>query len=612
MLKNIKTFIIRLFINSLYCLFYTFAQDLKLNYIAILVMNIKQLFSVIIIGWTFTNSVQAQSKLNGEIYTTDGFPITDAVAVLKDSLNHAMAYHVTYSDSLGRFFVVDPNKRANQLFVSCLGYKQVLLPFSLKTSHLRVVLEKDNSLNLDEVIVKGIKQRTKVENDRLVYNMDTNPFSNDNALEAFKYVPFVASDGQRFSIIGKSETKIYVNGREKKLASDAVGDYLKGLSADQIKSIEVIHSPNSSFRGEGNFGIINILLKQKEDEGLQGSLSTQVWRTHYMKERGNLNLMYHKNKLTLNCMVGFSNQSDWKKDETESFLKETATTTWQKSKITGFTRRANGTIDWSYQLSDKDELGGNLNFSYSKLDWTNKGRLKQTDANKEDILNVQHNNDLERDRTDAGINLFYQHRFNQQGHVLNIDFDYIYNRNKQFVWNRMDNLDDNLQYLSPYNYYQEIVPQSSNVWSSKMEYRQNIGNNQLMAGLDSYYSKINNKDSFMQGTDDGYAEDKRQSSHFALEEWTSALFASWKREWISGFSTRLGCRLEYTDYTTRQYSLEEKSKNNFVRVLPNLYINYRLSPKTPPSCPEAFSGCCSRRLPSMQHRIRPPSGKSRP
>lgn len=210
-------------------------------------------------------------------------------------------------------------------------------------------------------------------------------------------------------------------------------------------------------------------------------------------------------------MVGFSNQSDWKKDETESFLKETATAVWQKSKITGFTRRANGTIDWSYQLSGKDELGGNLNFSYSKLDWTDKGRLKQTDADKEDILNVQHNNDLGRDRTDAGINLFYQHRFNQQGQVLNIDFDYIYSRNKQFVWNRMDNLDDNLQYLSPYNYYQEIVPQSSNIWSSKMEYRQNVGNNQLIAGLDSYYSKIDNKDTFMQGTDDGYVEDKNKA-----------------------------------------------------------------------------------------------------
>ena len=521
---------------------------------------------------------QTRSQLTGEIYTTENTPVADAVVILKDSLVNTTAYNIVYSDSLGRFSVLAPDARANQLLISCLGYKQTICPLSTSINHLQIILKEDNSIKLDEVIVKGIRQRTKVESDRLVYNMDANPFSDDNALEAFKYVPFVASDGQRFSIIGKSETKIYVNGREKKLAPDAVGDYLKGLSADRIKSIEVIHSPNSSFRGEGNFGIINILLKQKEDEGLQGSLSAQVWRTHYMKERGNLNLMYHKNKLALNCMVGFSNQSDWKKDETESFLKETATAVWQKSKITGFTRRANGTIDWSYQLSGKDELGGNLNFSYSKLDWTDKGRLKQTDADKEDILNVQHNNDLGRDRTDAGINLFYQHRFNQQGQVLNIDFDYIYSRNKQFVWNRMDNLDDNLQYLSPYNYYQEIVPQSSNIWSSKIEYRQNVGNNQLMAGLDSYYSKIDNKDTFMQGTDDGYVEDKKQNSHFALEEWTSALFASWKREWISGFSTRLGCRLEYTDYTTRQYSLQEKSKNDFVRVLPNLYINYRLSP----------------------------------
>lgn len=541
-------------------------------------MDIKRLFSVIVIGWVIANLAQAQSKLTGEIYTTDGFPIADAVVVLKDSLDHATAYHIAYSDSLGRFFMENPDKRANQLFVSRLGYKPVFLPFLLKTSRMRITLEKDGNFSMDEVVVKGVRQRTKVENDRLVYDMETNPFSNDNALEAFKYVPFIASDGQHFSIIGKSETKIYVNGREKKLAPDALNDYLKGLPAERIKNIEVIHSPNSSFRGEGNFGIINIQLKQNEDEGLQGSLSAQVWRTHYMKERGNLNLMYHKNRLTLNGTAGFANQSDWKKDETESFLKESATTTWQESKITGFTRRANGTIDWEYQLSDKDELGGNVSFSYSKLDWTDKGRLKQAGADKEKALNVRHDNDLERNRTDAGVNLFYQRRFNQPGQVLNIDFDYTHSRNKQFVWNRMDNLDDNLQYLSPYNYYQENVPQNSNVWSGKIEYRQNAGKNQWTAGVDSYYSKIDNKDTFMQGTDDGYVNDEEQSNHFALQEWTSAFFISWEREWNSRFSTRLGSRLEYTDYTTRQYTLGEKTETDFVRVLPNLYISYHLSP----------------------------------
>lgn len=541
-------------------------------------MKIKRLFSLVISGYAFIFSVHSQTKLTGEIYTAGDIPVADVVVVLRDSLNKAEAYNIAYSDSLGKFSIARPDKRANQLFIRGLGYKQTCLPFSPGTNRVQVELEKDGSFDLEEVIVKGVRQRTKVETDRLVYNMDTNPFSNDNALESFKYVPFIASDGQRFSIIGKSETKIYVNGREKKLSPDAVTDYLKGLSADRIKSIEVIHSPNSSFQGEGNFGIINIQLKHKEDEGLQGTLSAQIWRTHYMKERGNLNLMYHRNKWTLSCMAGFANQSDWKKDETESFLKETFATTWQESKITGFTRRANGNIDWEYQLSAKEELGGSFNFSYSKLDWTDKGRLQQTGADGKELLNVQHNNDLERDRTDAGINLFYQRRFKQPEHVLNIDFDYIHSQNKQFVWNRMDNLDDDLQYLSPYNYYQENVPQSSDVWSGKIEYRQNVRNNQYTLGLDSYYSKIDNKDTFLQGRDGNYVEDEEQSNHFALQEWTSAFFASWKRKWNSHLSTRIGSRMEYTDYTTRQYTLGEKDKNDFVRVLPNLYISYQLSP----------------------------------
>lgn len=95
-------------------------------------MDIKRLFSVIVIGWVIANLAQAQSKLTGEIYTTDGFPIADAVVVLKDSLDLATAYHIAYSDSLGRFLMENPDKCANQLFVSRLGYKPIFLPFYRK------------------------------------------------------------------------------------------------------------------------------------------------------------------------------------------------------------------------------------------------------------------------------------------------------------------------------------------------------------------------------------------------------------------------------------------------------------------------------------------------
>lgn len=72
----------------------------------------------------------------------------------------------------------------------------------------------------------------------------------------------------------------------------------------------------------------------------------------------------------------------------------------------------------------------------------------------------------------------------------------------------------------------------------------------------------------MQGTDDGYVNDEKQSNHFALQEWTSAFFVSWKMEWNSRFSTRLGSRLEYTDYTTRQYTLGEKTETDFSGCCP--------------------------------------------
>ncbi len=198
----------------------------------------------VLVSWIDTYS---QSQLAGKIYTTKNTPISDAVVVLIDSLNNTTAYNIVYSDSIGRFSVIAPDMRANQLFVSCLGYKETICSFSPNTSHLRIILEKVSSIKLDEVIVKGVRQRAKVENDRLVYNMDTNPFRDDNALEAFKYVPFIASDGQRFSIIGKSETKIYVNGREKKLSPDAVSNYLKGFPADQIKSLRSSTRPTVHF-----------------------------------------------------------------------------------------------------------------------------------------------------------------------------------------------------------------------------------------------------------------------------------------------------------------------------------------------------------------------------
>ncbi|WP_373749273.1 hypothetical protein, partial [Bacteroides heparinolyticus] len=155
---------------------------------------------MMILGVCITSVSQAQIKLEGDISSSTNVLVADAMILLQDSLNNITIYNTTFSDSLGHFTIIRSDKRANQLLIRCLGYKQKTVPLRSGTDYLKIVLEEDDSFELNEVVVRGIRRRIKIEDDRMVYDIERNPFKDDNAIEAFKYVPFIASDGQHFSI----------------------------------------------------------------------------------------------------------------------------------------------------------------------------------------------------------------------------------------------------------------------------------------------------------------------------------------------------------------------------------------------------------------------------
>lgn len=118
--------------------------------------------------------------------------------------------------------------------------------------------------------VKARRVPVKVKTDRLVYNMKANPMKDGNALESFRYIPFITANDKEISIIGKESTQIYINGHKCTLSGETLQAYLRSLPANDIESIEILHSPNATYRGEGNFGVINIILKNKKKNGMQG------------------------------------------------------------------------------------------------------------------------------------------------------------------------------------------------------------------------------------------------------------------------------------------------------------------------------------------------------
>jgi len=360
------------------------------------------------------------------------------------------------------------------------------------------------------------------------------------------------------------------------MSGDALTAYLRTLPADRIKSIEVITSPNATFRGEGNFGIINIQLKGNDDDGIKGTVSGNIWKTHYIKERGDLNLSSKKNNLVTELSLGVSNSSDWKDNTVESVYKQSNLTTNTNTITDGNNFSYFLGLKTDYQLSESQTIGLLFNTSLSNGNWSETGFTKYGQSNSHVIDSLISIDYESKSRTpEFAVNANYRNNFSNTGQYVFVDFDYLNNYNRDESKNIMSYADGYIHETGVYNNFKQITPQRTNIWSGKLEYGNNLGDIlSFRTGFDSYYSEINNEDKYQSWSEGHYVTDNLRSNDFKFEEWTSAFFVHLNKTWSNKFSTSLGTRLEHTKYEVLQYTTQEYSKYNYTKALPSLYINY--------------------------------------
>ena len=125
--------------------------------------------------------------------------------------------------------------------------------------------------NIEEIsMTKRVFQKTS---DRFVYDVAASPVAKGNtAFSLLKETPLVSStDDKTLQILGKSNAIIYINGRKTNMNSEAITELMKNTPAENISKIEVITVPGSEFNVESSDGIINIILKKKPDDGVNGN-----------------------------------------------------------------------------------------------------------------------------------------------------------------------------------------------------------------------------------------------------------------------------------------------------------------------------------------------------
>ena len=178
------------------------------------------------------------------------------------------------ADEHGRFALLKLTPGPARLRVSYVGYGTQTRTVTITAGATAVGTFRLPTAGtaLTEAVVVGTKPVVEVRIDRLVYNADQDVTNTGGtAADVLRKAPLLAVDGEgNVRMRGSSNFKVLVNNKPSPTMANNLAEALKGIPADQIKTVELITSPPAKYDGEGTAGIINIVLKKGVESGLNG------------------------------------------------------------------------------------------------------------------------------------------------------------------------------------------------------------------------------------------------------------------------------------------------------------------------------------------------------
>ena len=285
-------------------------------------MRVKNIFTLIL----FFQSLYftAQIKITGKVIDKKE-PIVFANVILQDLNGKIITGNTT--DDNGYFSITSPKGNYN-LTVSFIGYTDVKKKINLeKPLDLGVVLLKEKSNQLEEVVITSEKRLIEQKTDRLVFNVENSiSASGGDALDALKLAPGVSIQNNEVSMIGGEATRVMIDGRLVQLSGEELISFLNSISADDIKKIEVITNPSSQYEASGGGGIINIIYKKGRQNSWQNTTSFSYNANSYGFGTLRNNFSYNKDKLQLNASINAVRGNFLNAETSETYFPES---TWK-------------------------------------------------------------------------------------------------------------------------------------------------------------------------------------------------------------------------------------------------------------------------------------------
>ncbi|TXD82950.1 TonB-dependent receptor [Subsaximicrobium wynnwilliamsii] len=293
---------------------------------------------------------------------------------------------------------------------------------------------------LDQVTIVAERTTVEIKLDKKIYNIGSDlTTAGGTVSDALNNVPSVAVDVEGgISLRGNENVTILINGKPSAMAGFGDTNVLSQLPAEAIERVEVITSPSARYDAEGTAGILNIILRQKETLGFNGSITLNLGNPDLAGIAANLN--YRTEKFNLFSNIGFryddaprnsfsdANYFDrlidgaLRSPEYERIVED--------QQVERNNRGYNANVGMEYFLSDKTSLTGSIFYRYKEdADISNNDSERfNNNAIVERTLRIEREN---QDENSYQLALNYMTKFNDEGHELTADFQFEEDRENQ-------------------------------------------------------------------------------------------------------------------------------------------------------------------------------------
>lgn len=465
--------------------------------------------------------------------------------------------------------------------------KKLIISLSLLSGF--VAFAQENPKN-DSVKTENIKEVTmtkkvfKKESDRFVFDVAASPQAKGNtAFGLLKETPLVSStDDKTLKIAGKSNAVIFIDGRVTQMDAESLVAFLKNTPAENIQKIEVITVPGSEYKVESSDGIINIVLKKKSSNGLNGNLRLNNEQNYHNAAAAGISLNYRKDKLGVNA--NFNAGENIREQYYILRNGNASAANRTEGNLTDPNQNAGGYLNFDYQINDKNSLGLTFN-SRANKSYGSKANLFNTST---DLISNKTEYSLTKSEENArsynnSLNLNYELKTDSLGSKLNLNAAGLLYRRFQTSENFTILSDKNRNEKDFILRIEQEQPQLIDNFSATADYVQklkkdftvSVGGNFNNTKTDndtkynSFYYKTGNRESM--------------PNHFLYDESIFGGYLTLDKVFSPKFSAKAGARYELTQSEGKSDNAQDENlrniKRDYDKLLPYLSLNYTINDK---------------------------------